>query len=420
MRGKVISYVAFIVCLYFLVFNFPLTPLGFSFGTKNLLYLFLLVIIVFNSRKYTDLVKCFKTEFILLLLPFFYVLFRTMLDGESEFITRHILGILDNFLVPLALVLFAIKAGITTEKQFIRSILILGAIASVISFVSFLFPPVHNYIKFNILNVQPENFMYWDDYRGFGLAMSLTSSYAYIQAIIFVLGCFHSKDNKWFLFFLPLVFLSVILNARTGLLILLVGMVIFLVSMRSGTTSLIFGIIAIIMLFFMDDIMQLFGASYETREWVAVLFNDIDTIYSTRDVTQTGTGSRLFGDMWIMPNTSTEWMIGKGYSLFRHETEVSSDNGWVLQLNYGGIIYMFLLYLIIIQNSIRLCKYMRKTWFCYFLLIFLIVNTKSSFFPGNEVFRFLMTIYMFYIVFDIKYINLIHPKTYEKSFLRSY
>lgn len=410
MKGKWFSYAILIVCLYFSVFNFPLTLLGLSVGTKNLLYIFLFVILVAYGRKYMYLFKYIRKEFILLFLPFVYVLFRTLFGGDSVFITRHFLGVLDNFLVPLAFVLFANQLGLTTEKQFIRCILILGALASVISFVSFISPPVQNYIKFNILDVQPDNFMYWDNYRGFGLAMSLTSSYAYIQGIIFVIGCFYSKDNKWFLPFLPLVLLSVVFNARTGLLILLLGIIIFLVSRKSGLTSIMFGVLAVFLILFMDDILRDLGASYETREWVAVLFNDIDTVFSTRDVTQTGTGRRLFGDMWIMPNTSSEWLIGKGYSLFRHETEVSSDNGWVLQLNYGGIIYMFFLYLIIIQMLQRLNKSRRITFALYFFLIFLIVNTKSSFFPGNEVFRFLMTLYMYYILIDSRCLT---PKTDE-------
>lgn len=417
MRGKVIPYTVFILCLYFLVFNFPLTPLGLSMGTKNLLYLFLLLVLVINGRKYGSLLKNFGKEFFLLFGAFLYVLFRTLIGGDSDILTKNIYGIIDTFFVPLALVLYAIKSGITTEKQFIRCILILGAVASVISLISFIFPPVQAYIKYNILNLQPETALYWNKYRGFGLAMSLTSSYAYIQGIIFVLGCFYSKDNKWFLFFLPLVLLSVIFNARTGLLILLIGVVIFFVSRKRNFTSFLFGMLAIFMLIFLPDIMQTFGVSSEIREWVAVLFDDIDTIYSSRDLTQTNTGSRLFDSMWILPETESEWLIGKGYSLFRTEIDEHSDTGWILQLNYGGIIYMLFLYPIIIRMVSGLHKIGRKTIAIYIFIVFLIINTKSSFYPASETFRLLMIIYMFFIMT----INNNDKKiVYDKSYLRGF
>lgn len=402
MKGKLIPYIIIIVLVYFLIFNFPLTPLGLSMGTKNILYFFLLVIIVLYAKKYGELLKRLKKESLLLLLPLIYVVFRTMAGGDSEFLTKSIFGLFDTFFVPLALVFYAIKSGITTEKQFIRCILILGAVASVISLVSFIFPPVQAYIKYNILNLQPETALYWNNYRGFGLAMSLTSSYAYIQGIIFVIGCFYSKDNKWFLFFLPLVLLSVILNARTGLLILLVGMAIFFVSTKKSFTSFLFGMLAIFMLLFLQDIMQTFGVSSEIREWVAILFDDMDNIYLSRDITQSHTGNRLFDTMWILPETSSEWLIGKGYSLFRHQTEENSDNGWILQLNYGGIIYMLFLYPIMLQMLSRFHKRGKDFFAIYLLLIFFIVNTKSSFLPNNEVFRLMMIIYMYSILISKK------------------
>lgn len=414
MKANLFSYIIFIICLYFSVFNFPLTPLGLSMGTKNILYIFLLGIIVLYGGKFTGQLSKFKVEFSLLLLPLIYVVFRTVIGGDSDILTKNIFGFIDTFLVPLALVVFAIKSGITTEKQFIRCILILGAVASVISFFSYIFPPIQSYIKYVILNIQPDTALYWNTNRGFGLAMSLTSSYAYIQGIIFVLGCYYSKDNKWFLFFLPLVFLSIILNARTGLLILLVGMVIFMMSRKSSFTSFLFGMLAIFMLLFIQEIMQAFGVSSEMREWVAVLFDDIDTIYSSRDLTQTNTGSRLFDSMWILPETTSEWLIGRGYSLFRHQIEDNSDNGWILQLNYGGIIYMLFLYPIVFKMFSRLHKSGRYFFAIYLLLIFLIVNTKSSFLPSNEVFRLLMIIYI-YIILIIKKSNRINQnKSYEK------
>lgn len=416
---QIVSYTVFIICIYFSIFNFPLVSFGLPGGTKNLLYIFLLGIIFVYSKAYFSLVKVFSKEFWLLMLPLLYVLLRTGLGGDPVFIGKHIFGFLDTFLVPLALVLFAIKSGITTETKFIRCLLILGAIASSISFACFLVPPLHAYIKYIILNIQPDMPLFWNNYRGYGLAMSLTSSYAYIQGIIFVIGCFYSKDNKWFLFFLPFVLLSVVLNARTGLIILIIGMMFFMLSQRKKMGLYFFGlIVSVVVVLFLPETLSSLGVSSDTISWVSVLFTDIENVTKTGDIEQSTAGGRLFGSMWILPETTSEWWIGKGYLLFRHQTEENSDNGWILQLNYGGIIYMLFLYPIVFKIFSRLHKSGRIFFAMYFLIIFLIVNTKSSLFPNSEVFRFLMIIYMYFIMINKNY-NIKQKISYDKSFLRS-
>lgn len=399
MKGKIIPYSIVIACLYFTLFNFPLAYFRLPGGTKNLLYIFLLGIILVYGKAYFNFVKVFSKELWLLFLPLLFVLLRTGIGGETEFIGKHVLGLLDTFFVPLSLVLFAIKSGITIETKFIRCFLILGAIGSVISFACFLFPPLHSYIKYTILNIQSDNYLYWVNFRGYGLAEKLTSNYAYIQGTIFVIGCFYAKENKWFLFFLPFILVSILFNARTGIVILILGLILFVLS-RSGFKTILLSIPCLLVFLFIPEIMSSMGLKSDTIEWVLILFSDMDNIATTGDVTQSGTGSKLFGTMWILPETSSEWLIGKGYSLFRHEVETSSDNGWILQLNYGGIIYMFFLYLIIFQILFRLYKIRRKSFALYCLFIFLIINTKSSFLPNDEEFRMLMMIYMFYILID--------------------
>lgn len=418
MTGKIIPYTIFIVCLYFSVFNFPLGMLGLSTGTKNLLCLFLLYILVVHGKSYFKLLKVFKIEFFLLLLVLLYVLIRTGLGGDSSFIGKHVFGIIDTFFVPMALVLFAIKNDITTQSKFIRAILILGAIASIISITCLLYPPLQSYVKYTILNLQPDDFLYWTTYRGYGLAMSLTSSYAFIQGFIFVLGCFYAKENKWFLFFLPAVLLSVVLNARTGLIILMVGMIFFMISQRKRQGMYFLGLfVALVIIIYLPETLSSLGVSSDTINWISILFTDIENVTTTGDVQQSGTGSKLFGSMWILPETTYEWMIGMGYSLFRHQTEATSDNGWILQLNYGGIIYMFFLYLLALRMLSMLYKSGRKSFSLYILFICLIVNTKSSLFPNNEVFRLLMIIYMYLMLINKKNSNKNQKISYDKSFL---
>lgn len=417
--SKVTPYIVLIICLYFSVHNFPLIMLS-SLGTKNLLYLFLIAILLIYGKAYSKYLCAFKNELGLLLLPLVYVLMRTAMGGDVGVVGRHVLGIADAFLVPLALVVYAMKNGIATEKKIMRIVLVLGAVASMISFACFLYPPLQSYIKYTVLNIQPDNYLYWVDFRGFGLSQKLTSDFAFIQGTIFVLGFFYLKDNKWFLYFLPFILFSVVFNARTGLLILLAGMIIYVVNRRVGAASTFLGVSALAMLFFLPDIMQSLGVKSDTLDWVTRLFDDMDAVAASGDFTQSRTGEKLFGSMWVLPDNTAEWIIGKGYLLFRHKTESNSDNGWILQLNYGGLVYMAVLYPIIFLMFKRLRGIGQKSFAWYFLVIFIIINTKSAFLPNDEDFRLLMMIYMFFILNakNNKVIN--YTCTNEKAFLRSF
>ena len=417
-KSKRTPYIVFVICLYFSVHNFPLIMLG-SMGTKNLLYLFLVVILMVYGKAYSKYLSAFKNELGLLLLPLFYVLMRTAIGGDVGFIGRHVLGIADAFLVPLALVVYAMKNGIATEIKFMRTILVLGAVASIISFTCFLYPPLQAYIKYTVLNIQPDNYLYWTDFRGFGLAQKLTSDFAFIQGTIFVLGFFYLKDNKWFLFFLPFVLFSVMFNARTGLVILMAGMMIYVLSRKIGVTNSALGVSALALLLFLPEVMQSMGMKSDTLDWVTRLFDDMDAVAASGDFTQSRTGEKLFGSMWVLPDDTAEWILGKGYSLFRHETESNSDNGWILQLNYGGIVYMLVLYPIIFSMFKRLRNIGQNSFAWYFLVIFIIINTKSAFLPNDEDFRLLMMIYMFFIL-NVKNNKVIKQTgTNEKALLRS-
>lgn len=409
MRFVKISFL--VLLLYLFLHNFPLDIIGIGIGTKNLLYIVLLWTIFKKRRKYLQLLHSFKTELWILILPLIYVLFWTLFGGESSVLTKHVIALLDVFFVPLALVLISFEMGLTEESNYFRNFLLLGAVASIISFVCFLVPGLQTFIKSSILRLDQDDYLFWTEFRGFGLSDSLTSNYAYVQATIFVLGCIYAKHNKWFLFFLPLVFFSVLFNARTGIVIILVGLVIYFFSSKKILYSVGIGVFAILILKELPDIMSSMGIGSDGIRWVTIIFEDIYNVLLSQDIGQSRTGEELFDSMWILPDNTEEWLFGKGYTLFRHSVYKSSDVGWILQLNYGGIFYMILLYLIMIRVCFSLVKCGRFRYALYFLSIFLIVNTKSVFVPNCEEFRLLMFAY-FYYVLTSKTRKQVHLKPY--------
>lgn len=389
-------YFLYIVLLYLSLHNFPI----YGVGSKSIAYIFTLLLLVLGYKEYVAILKKIKIEVWMFLLILSYALFRTLAGGDFALLTKHIVAICDMIFTPITLFLISLKIGIKGENRYVRSFLIFGCIASVISLISFIYPSVQAYIKYTILNLQPDNQLYWNNYRGFGLSASLSSNYAYIQGTLFVLGCYYFRENKWILWFLPLLFLSTIFNARTGVIISIVGVFLYLLLNENVKYSVFVGIVGILFFVSLQDILRGLGAGNDAISWMLIAFNDFNEVVQSQDLTESNTGSILLGRMWVLPNTDLEWLFGKGYSLHRHLVDDTSDVGWILQLNYGGIIYMIILYLLILYMFYRLIIIKRYFFALFFIFIFAIVNTKSSFLPNCDEFRMLMMLYIYYIAYD--------------------
>ena len=110
------------------------------------------------------------------------------------------------------------------------------------------------------------------------------------------------------------------------------------------------------------------------------------------------------GRMFVLPSSLYEWIFGRGIILMGYGHGLSTDIGWLIDLNWGGIIYCFFLYLIVIKY-VRLLKWKEdKQMILLFLLVLVIANTKGMYVQGDLF--CLMTLLVFYSTsFYPRYIN---------------
>ena len=316
-------YFLYIVLLYLSIHNFPI----YGVGSKGIIYVFTLLLLILNYKEYVAVLKKIKAEAWIFLLILLYVILRTLSGGDSALLSKHIVAMLDMLFTPITLFLISLKIGIKEENRYVRALLILGSIASVISLICFINPSVQAFIKYSILNLQPEDRLYWYNYRGFGLSASLTSNYAYVQGSLLVLGCFYFRDNKWIILFLPLIFFSALFNARTGVIIVFVGLLFYFMLNKKLEYSISFGILGVLLFFSLENILRGLGASNDTIRWMFIAFNDFNDVVQNQDLMESNTGSILFGRMWVLPNTDMEWLFFFFFFLYRHQIYDTSDVG---------------------------------------------------------------------------------------------
>ena len=379
-------YLIFIIILYLFVNN-PIF-VGIEIGSVKLLYIIALLFFLFN-RKSILVFKRYKTESILYLLLIIYVLLRTIFGSDSDMLRTIIVAFIECLILPVFIVEFYYKY--LSKTYFYKPILIVGSIGAVISSLCFFIPEINLFFR-SIQQMTEE--MFYIENRGYGLSEGLTYSYSLVQACIFYIGLTNLKTNKWFIFFIPFLFLSVAFNARIGIIILFVGLLIYLLQNRNFK-QLIYSILIFVIVFLFLIQIDFESINNFAFIWVREFFYEMsDTLFNTQ-LAQFNTVDTLFYDMYVVPGTISEWIVGRGNTMFG--VMGGTDVGYLQLLNYGGLVLISLFAILIFHMSKRILKFKFYFFLLFFLSVFFISEIKGNYIPNSGAFRFLCLLYVFMI-----------------------
>ena len=319
--------------------------------------------------------RLFKKEILLLLLLCFFTEFRVLLNGEYD-ISTLIYTYYWIIVIPL-FIFYLNKINVKTDQQIFSIILVVGAIASLISSFCVISPSFNSYVKEQLL-VEDE-FLSMNNYRGFGIAYRLTSSYGFILGVILGMSILLYNKFKWFFLFIPFMLLSIILNARTGIIISLASLLVFFFyTKRKIYFIIIISFLFIFLLYFLVDIVFLLGLEEKSVMFIVEFLDEIIGTYESGNISNSTAGT-LMGEMWIMPSSIIEWLVGSGIYLFSMH---KSDVGWVNQLNFGGILYLTLIIVLFYIMLRRLVRIGYKPLALFLFIALVIINTKGILYPS--------------------------------------
>lgn len=384
---SVFKYLFFLSILYVYMYS---PPVKIFFGGVNPIYILIAIsvcVCIIRHNETLIYLKHFKAE----IFWFLCIVLYSMVRSGNEYIVRDIVSLVCAFAVVPFILFIARRMGICSKDRLIRAIMIVSAVAGCITMLCVFFPELDNYVRTQLIQYDEENYLYENLRRGYGIATALTSHYGYIQGTVIAICPFFLKENKWFVFFIPFIILSILVNARTGIIIAMWGiMVCSLVSRQKIALPLV--IVVFIMYFYLEDIMTALNFNPETIAWILDFSDQMEDI-STGDFSS-GAASRLAGDMIVWPSDLVEWLIGKGVVLYHNPFATEhTDIGWFIQLNYGGIFYIFILFTAFVIMAKRLARLDLRTLMIILAGTVVIVNTKSSIFPSTSEFIFLMLLY---------------------------
>ena len=386
-----VNNVLIFVIFYLFIFQPPII------SRELFLILELLFVVLYNiyykTRPIFEFVVNFKFEFLFLSLIVVYAIFRDALVGDIVYCDRAIYFVFQTFFLNSLICDWAIR----NKKNLCNIFFNVAFGASIITFLTMVNRDVYNYIE----QFMKEEFGLYENfevrYRGYGFSENITFTFSYILGIAAGLSLLKVGEKLLYLVSFSTCLIAVAFNARIGFLPI-IFFTIYSFSRKGSVKNILILLVGILIFFeciyfcFPEQVELYYNAS---SDWILSFFREFLTLNSTTE----GTIKTLFSDFIIFPETLSGWIFGTGESLYLKSVG-NSDVGFILQLNYGGMINLLLYFLFIIFTTFRIYKNLSNTEYRWFPMLYLfsifVLNTKGFFFAGTPGAR---TIYMLYFFF---------------------
>lgn len=362
------------------------------------------------KKSLMKVVSCYKNEFLFLILFFVFLVIRSI-TGNSY---KHLLSIIAFpfyfIIVPNSIKMFFDKKQI----NFYHVILIFILVNAIFSVIQYILPSLDSLVRSILPQVDKNNplIFYYMGIRGFGFASGLFFSYPIVIGFFTVLFINESISQKKYTRLILVLFplFAIMINARTGLVPIIFYFAYLLIA-NIGVkkiAQLILLCFLIYLSFFILQTSKLLETSkFATMiNWTFEIFEEIYNYFVYGETS--GYMYLLFDKFIVFPESTLEWIFGSGNYIFTNAPR-TSDIGFILQLNFGGLVYLALMFSFILyiynrmKNQIIYNKLHNLSVLpILYLITFVIANYKGDAFGDNVIFA----------AFGLVYSYVINPKTF--------
>lgn len=400
-NDRIYSYVLssiLIIILYAYIFAPPFKFLPIGLDKVVLIWS---ILYLFSKSKGKNLLHQFQTELIFCGIICLYCFFVTVIHSFSSlmFLSYDLVFTLELMIVPYALTDFFYKKY---HLDINKNALYICIIAGAISLFLLLNPDIATLLKteyFKYPEIAQKNF----PWRGFGISDGLLFSYPIVEGFaigLIIIGGVGTYKNKWIYYSGCLLMLCAIIpNARSGFIPIITAIII-LSLLRPGRVVKISIIVAVFVSIFsalLIDFIDKNEALNKTYEWSLTFFDIFSSLLSGEKVEN---AEALLDTMIIFPQSIDEWLIGSGRILSTESD--GSDIGYIVRLNFGGIVYIFIIIVFLLYLFSKLKRIDYKVAILW-IITALYANYKGDFLINTPLSRFLMLYYVYIILLRNKY-----------------
>lgn len=362
------------ILLYLYIYNPYINVLGIQ--SIRLLYPLALILYIFKYNHFNRSFFLFKKEIFILVLWLLYTVWHTISGGDFTFTNIAFSLFFDGYCLSFCLYLLYTKCKLNVP---IIDLLFSNAIiASCISLVLLLIPNMRQFVMEHFSSI--DNTYAFLQFRCFGISAGLTFDYAILQGLA-LSYCLMVKKSYTNLLLIPLLLISILFNARIGIIAPLLIVLYLLFWKIKLKIWLYLGVFYILFLSLLQS--NFFFDNIATFSWVEA---GIEEIFN--NLTGNGQGATMenLTSMHILPHNITEWLFGTGKNYFESPYGNNTDIGYFIQLMYGGISFLILNFSWLFCILFSLHSMLTRKQFhmlLFIVIIFLICNYKGSMFVSN-------------------------------------
>lgn len=387
--GNLLSSALIIALMYLYIFQPPIISKYVFLGIELIIFLTFQCIHKFKPLKvfYIN----FNVEINVLIVLVIYAILRDLIGGENVYSSRMAYFTFQAFYFS-GFLIWKFK-----DRDIEQKLLYTGILGSLVTITMMVNPQINsvisNYMKDELASY--ENFEI--RYRGYGFSENITFTYSYVLGICAGLCLLKTQNKLIYAFPFITCLIGVAFNARIGFvpIIITICYSIFVAKDIRHIFKLIFGIILVCccIYYLWEEQIELYKET--SWIWISSFFYEFsDFLFGTSLQTQGSTFNNLAGSFIIFPERISEWIFGSGKSIYLESEGNNSDIGYILQLNYGGLIFLSLICFFIVYTVLRYWNKNKLTWFSViFIISVVLLNYKGFFFAGTPGARFIYLLY---------------------------
>lgn len=350
------------------------------------------------------------------LILFVYVVLVAFINDNPASSLKSFIYILAAVIPTCIMITSLIKKSKNNFYYLIDTILYAGLIQCSLSIASFLIKSLKNVLVAWMIAggvFEDDTYStYVQNLRLFGFSTGLTFGMPAVQAFLAIVALYmainHKGNSIRYFIMVPLFAFSGIVNARTAIVIMGVGLGALLFSFSDkGTANIqrkalrIVGIIIIGIVCIAIGLKLIKFLSPNTYIWIDEGISQISRFFN-RD-TSSGYFSYVTNkDKWSIPN-GLGFFFGTGIRVLNpNKYGVITDIGYVNDIYLGGLVYALLIYALIIKYTFQIrmskcinCPGLSRFLSVFFIASFLVLNYKGYVFDLNNFFVLFILIVVF-------------------------
>ncbi|MFW0694306.1 hypothetical protein ACN091_08535 [Aliarcobacter butzleri] len=400
-----------------ILFLYIYVPTFYGIGGLTKIYLlFAGFYFLFNYKK---LIKFFLNSYIFFM-AFFMVVIVLITRLIPLIFETYDFSFNNYFLVSLAINLpltFLILSFFDKKINFkfediLNAFFIIGIIQAIFILMDWFIPSFRNFLQ-AILVI---DFDIETSIRATGLSYGTGDALSFIQAFSFLCGLYIIYYKKQYfinIVFLALIFISIMFIGRTGIVIAIIGTILYSLSLIKDNFFLIIKFFLISL--FLLIIFVFIGFQISDERFLRIINWAFEFYFSfANDGTFETSTTNILRDMYFLPTKELTILFGEGHYLHPYDKDINyipSDSGYIRTIFFGGFFTLILLILFYLYILFIFKKFLTNKEFIFifvfFILLFIIQYKIPILYYGTTM---RMIFVLLIISYFIKYKNLEYEK----------